>query len=304
MKKYKDREWLYQKYTIEKLSAYKIAKECSCSVRPIFDWLKKYTIPIRSSSEAALIRCDDGKLYKNRQWLYQKYTVEKLTTVVLAKELGCTPTAVSWWLKKFAIPTRSSNESRILTLEKKNPKSMLLRNKKWLYQNYIEEQKSTCQIANELTCPASTIFNWLEKHNIPRRSSSEAAFLVYKSDPDPIVRKRRKKEYQERYRKKHMIESREKGKIRRQKRRAEVLVHYGGNPPKCVCCGELEDSFLSIDHINNDGAKHRKEINVHSGDAFYLWLKKNNFPSGFQVLCYNCNMAKGIYGKCPHEKAR
>ena len=34
-----------------------------------------------------------------------------------------------------------------------------------------------------------------------------------------------------------------------------------------------------------------------------FWKKiKNNFPKGFQILCHNCNIAKGHYGKCPHEK--
>ena len=32
----------------------------------------------------------------------------------------------------------------------------------------------------------------------------------------------------------------------------------------------------------------------------YDWLKKNNFPPGFQVLCGSCNFAKGKYGSCPH----
>ena len=36
------------------------------------------------------------------------------------------------------------------------------------------------------------------------------------------------------------------------------------------------------------------------------WIIVNNFPKGFQVLCTNCNFAKGIVrnnNKCPHEKA-
>ena len=28
--------------------------------------------------------------------------------------------------------------------------------------------------------------------------------------------------------------------------------------------------------------------------------RKNNYPEGFQVLCSNCNFAKGKYGSCPH----
>ena len=83
------------------------------------------------------------------------------------------------------------------------------------------------------------------------------------------------------------------------KRRIICLRHYGGEIPKCACCGESEIKFLCIDHVNNDGAKHRKEI---GSIGIYGWLKKNNFPNGFQVLCHNCNCAKGFYGKCPHKE--
>lgn len=62
--------------------------------------------------------------------------------------------------------------------------------------------------------------------------------------------------------------------------------------------------FLQIDHINNDGKEHRKASGCGSGEAMYRWLKKNNYPAGFQVLCCNCNYAKMKYGECPHGKTR
>lgn len=68
----------------------------------------------------------------------------------------------------------------------------------------------------------------------------------------------------------------------------ECLFHYGGNPPKCVCCGENHVEFLTIDHIAGNGTKERKQ---HKN--FIHWLKKMGFPEGYQVLCSNCNMAKG-----------
>jgi len=78
----------------------------------------------------------------------------------------------------------------------------------------------------------------------------------------------------------------------------EVLKKYGGNSPRCACCGETEIKFLTIDHINNDGAKHRKEIK----GKLYQWLYKNKYmPNRFQVLCANCNYAKQWYGQCPHK---
>ena len=33
------------------------------------------------------------------------------------------------------------------------------------------------------------------------------------------------------------------------------------------------------------------------------WLKRNDYPPGFQVLCHNCNWAKHALGRCPHQPA-
>lgn len=77
--------------------------------------------------------------------------------------------------------------------------------------------------------------------------------------------------------------------------RLDTLLHYGD---KCICCGENNINFLSIDHIN--GIKPEKEITGKrmSGKQLYDWLKKNNYPNGFQILCFNCNMAQGFFGFC------
>lgn len=78
--------------------------------------------------------------------------------------------------------------------------------------------------------------------------------------------------------------------------RLEVYEAYGG--PKCNCCNESVLEFLTIDHINNDGAKHRKEV---GRTSVLKWLKDNNYPDGYQVLCFNCNMGKKLNGGiCPH----
>ena len=79
--------------------------------------------------------------------------------------------------------------------------------------------------------------------------------------------------------------------------RRQVLEHYGG---LCQCCGETQYEFLAIDHINGGGRAHRRSI---PGQSVYRWLRKHDFPPGFQVLCHNCNMAKAFYGKCPHQPA-
>lgn len=81
-----------------------------------------------------------------------------------------------------------------------------------------------------------------------------------------------------------------------QEMRHQVLEHYGG---KCACCGETEPIFLCIDHINGDGAEHRRKESLATN--IYRWLVKYNFPDGFQVLCWNCNAAKFYQGVCPHQ---
>ncbi len=46
IKKYQDKEWLYQKRIVEKLSAPKIAKICNCKTSTtIYRWIKKLNIP-------------------------------------------------------------------------------------------------------------------------------------------------------------------------------------------------------------------------------------------------------------------
>lgn len=78
----------------------------------------------------------------------------------------------------------------------------------------------------------------------------------------------------------------------------EIIRRYGG---KCICCGENRIEFLCIHHIDNDGAKHRQKLHISAGYSFYAWLKRNNYPEGFKVLCANCNTALGYYGYCPHK---
>jgi hypothetical protein len=80
-----------------------------------------------------------------------------------------------------------------------------------------------------------------------------------------------------------------------------VLEHYSNGVIECACCGEKEYRFMTIDHVNNDGAEHRKTV----GSKYICsWLIQNNFPDGFQVLCANCNQAKrnGTMGICPHKE--
>ncbi len=79
--------------------------------------------------------------------------------------------------------------------------------------------------------------------------------------------------------------------------REQVFSHYG---KKCKCCGEERIEFLSIDHVEGGGNQHRREVGNYIN--LYRWIVKNDFPATIQILCFNCNLAKGFFGYCPHEK--
>jgi hypothetical protein len=94
----------------------------------------------------------------------------------------------------------------------------------------------------------------------------------------------------------HKLKKRNKN-VQYRRYKAKVFAHYGR---QCVCCGESNPGFLSIDHMNGCGNELRK---IHgTGGKFYFWLIKNGFPEGFQTLCHSCNVGRAHNGGiCPHK---
>ena len=91
----------------------------------------------------------------------------------------------------------------------------------------------------------------------------------------------------------------------------ETVEAYGG---KCSCCGETRILFLTIDHVNNDGATERRGLGDgpsakskkgRAGINFYRHLKKAGFPQDrYRLLCFNCNCGRARNdGVCPHQEA-
>ena len=114
----------------------------------------------------------------------------------------------------------------------------------------------------------------------------------------------------------------DKQKDKRLKTRHSVLVSFSKrmsntNKPTCACCG-LDDhiDFLSLDHIQGrkqmDNIKEITDIGYSSELQFYnllVWIREHEYLKSletqyFQVLCHNCNFAKGMVKnklKCPHK---
>ena len=146
----------------------------------------------------------------------------------------------------------------------------------------------------------------------------------YNSKPE---NKERVADYQKEYRKKPEVIAKRLEKERRpeavEKRNAyyadveikrnmdvkiECFTHYSkeiskSDVPICACCGISDIRFLTLDHI--DGRKNlpEKEKRLNTV-ALWKFLLEKHLPSGYQILCFNCNMGKGPRKYCPHQLDR
>ena len=120
-----------------------------------------------------------------------------------------------------------------------------------------------------------------------RKKAWMAAHSDYTKERDRAYRARRRDIYRK---------SAAKSRV---KCRADLIAAYGG---KCVCCGEWRDEFLTLDHIERPVGRTSKNRYFETGVTFYFKLRRRGFPSGYRILCWNCNCARGHKGYCPHER--
>lgn len=86
----------------------------------------------------------------------------------------------------------------------------------------------------------------------------------------------------------------------RQRTKLEVLSHYSSNPPQCADPYHIHErpftiiQVLSLDHVMGNGSEDRKAVGMrnHASHQMYCSVRKRNYPSGYQVLCLNCQTLK------------
>jgi hypothetical protein len=120
--------------------------------------------------------------------------------------------------------------------------------------------------------------------------------------------RQRDKEYSRKYNKNP--KSRVRGRAYIARLKLKVLSHYSPEL-RCQCklsacwhsdpCPISDPRILCVDHVNGGGRRHLKSLKSSFGAGFYLWLKRNGFPGGFQVLCQNCNWMK-VYVNHEHPR--
>ena len=85
----------------------------------------------------------------------------------------------------------------------------------------------------------------------------------------------------------------------------EVLSHYGPEGSlRCSWSGCTVDDVdvLTLDHVNDDGNKERRASKRSAGIIFYVHLRAQGYPTGFQTLCCNHQMKKEILRRRANSK--
>lgn len=94
----------------------------------------------------------------DKEWLFQKYEIEELTSRQIAKIAGCGGhSAVLQALRKFGIALRKQKEHD------------LLKDRDWLYEQYWVKELTCKEIAKIVGCDKATALRALKRHNIETR---------------------------------------------------------------------------------------------------------------------------------------
>lgn len=191
----------------------------------------------------------------------ENYINSKDASLLLNVSIG----TINKWCQKGLLITKSKDRSGRL---------FLLQDIKLILERKAAT-KTKCRICNTT----------LNESNHYRSSHSSHGYIC----------KDCKKKFEKENSARRRSESPEKTKLSvkrsKDKLKESVFKYYCCGDIKCKRCGFYDIRALTIDHINGEGFKHKKELGS-AGNTMYRWIKKHNYPPGFQVLCMNCQFIK------------
>jgi len=103
--KYKDRNWLFNRYVNDLKTAVEIAKECGVSCTTIYRWLHKFGISVRPTGPYRHLNAK----YKDRDWLYHEYVILEKSLDTIGKECDKSRWGIAYWMREHNIPRRPSS---------------------------------------------------------------------------------------------------------------------------------------------------------------------------------------------------
>jgi len=120
---WRDEGLLRKLYVEQELSVDEISQRLACCTKTIRNWLKRHSIPMRSSLESLTLSVKNGKrgkyhnlpsLYLDIEEIKRLYLDEKIGGLRIAKMFGSTPSTIYAIMKKNGIPIRTRDEAAIV----------------------------------------------------------------------------------------------------------------------------------------------------------------------------------------------
>ena len=307
VKLYQDKRWLNEQYWKNELSLAKIAKRVGCSQNTVKYWMRKYNISCRDAPEGGwrkdgyrIIPPNNQELYPlldDKNWLAMQHWGFNLSLQKIGKLVSLTLTAhdIVEAMERLNIPMWSNSrlKSELQTIEEYHYPD-------WLVEQHYDNKQSMAQIGKASGVSDDTISKLAHSYGLPINMQIEHTerdergrrwcfdckkwldikmFNKNKNETDGLhasckdCRKKESLDYRE-------IE------------RAIAIQIYSKGTMNCEICGNKDIDVLTFDHIEGGGFKHRKDENIKA--QFYRWLKRNNYPDGFRILCWNCQHIEHI----------
>lgn len=176
MKKYKNEQWLIERYHSDNLSQREISELCDCSRKTIGRWMNKFNIETRDQSKSSLIsQCNCSGKHRNKNWLNKVYTKQENNLKEVAQKCGCNHETIRSWLKRKNIDRRDSSKKVNNKCKGKH------KDKIWL-EKMSNTGKNLKSISEKCGCSASTICKWMNKFDIHNDASLPNCSLKHKNN--------------------------------------------------------------------------------------------------------------------------
>jgi hypothetical protein len=100
------------------------------------------------------------RYWQNRQWLEREYIANNRTTQDIGKEVNANPGTVYYWIKKVGLSPRKNYDINKARFD-------LLRDYKWMHEQYVVLKNSLKHIASSAGVSCLTVRRNLASHSIP-----------------------------------------------------------------------------------------------------------------------------------------
>lgn len=188
MQKWRDEDWLFEKYVIEGLSCTEIAEHCDAVRSTVHRWLERHDIERRSQGYDRY----DGANYRDEEWLRQKYHEEGLSYSEIADICGVSKRTIYNQAKEIDLNAR-------LPIDEEH-EDRPYRDEHWFREQYLERGKTLKQIARECGVSRATVIDWKQKHDIPTQYPTGEDHHQTKPPDECITRERGEDWHHQRHR--------------------------------------------------------------------------------------------------------